>query len=213
MTFEKLDKKRSELLTNHLIKFDGGWVNEGRANKVYEVKRHILEGFRVGLVLPSADYYDLSTLWKLSTTDYIGLIPTNDNSFYEIICGIKGDGILAYPMVGDRYVMRLEEPNMLPTPGDTTYSSWPGLRTHLGCFTEKEIPFDEGLLRIYTVKKQNPPVLRLYNNDLWQNYAKVVLNLGVNRCEIFEVPNPTPEQLAKAHLITHWTNYSTGWGK
>ena len=213
MSFEKLDKPRSELLNGHLVHFDGGFVNEGKANKVYRVVRHIIEGFRVGLVLPSADYYDLSTRWALSSTDYVGLIPKNDDSLYEIISGIKGPGYLMYPMVGDRYAFRLEESNMKPTPDDSTYSSWPGLRRYLGCFTEKEIPFDAGLFRTYTVNKINPPIFRIYNDDQWQNYAKMVMNLAVNRCKIEEIPNPTPEELKKAHKIVHWTNYSSGWGQ
>jgi hypothetical protein len=223
--FKKLDKPQGELLDQHLVRFDDKFVNERVAGMVFSVRRHIMNPFDVGLVIPKSDFYDLSFLWKLSTTDYVGLIPKNKNSLYEIMVTMKGPGFIVYPMVGDRYLFRLEESNMLPKYDDTTYTSWPALRRYLGGFTEKDIPFVEnadlisgdsglkrGLLRVHTVKDINPPILRLYNDDQWENYGKIVLHFDVNRCMIDEVKMPTQEQIDKARLITHWENYSIGWG-
>ena len=105
-----------------------------------------------------------------------------------------------YPMYNNSYYQKLEVTGIYPDTGDRN------LR-YLGFFDELDSPFEAPRLREYTVKDQQPPVLRLYNDHI--NDEPLIIRFIINRCRILETPARTEEirRVARVAKYHEWSFY------
>ena len=113
--------------------------------------------------------------------------------------GLKGLP-LVYPMYNNTFFQKLEVTNVVPDTGDRN------LR-YLGFYDELDSPFEAPHLREHVVKDQQPPVLRLYNDNTLDEV--LIIRFIINRCKLGEVSPPSDDvrrvaRIAKYHAQSNW---------
>ena len=204
MAFELLTTPPSLLREGHIIHFEGDWP-DSKKDKWFRVDRAWQIKFDVARIVASADSQDLR-FEAAAGSDPVGntnlaLIPDKPGTVYELLMGMKGN-LLAYPRYADSFLLSLEKSGVTPSTSDVD------LR-YLGFYDEEDSPFEAPRLREYTVKDQETPVLRLYNDGTIAE--KMVLRFIVNRCKLLQVdPSSVSERerslvrIAKYHTQTVW---------
>jgi len=179
------------LLPRQYVKFTGAdftdFVREGDTFRIERTQQIVYEQT---LILPSSDYTQIDL-------NDIGLYPTNINTLYEILVGLKGGkDILIYPQVpAGKYFARLEESELFPN------FATPQLR-YIGFIDAKTTPVDEPKLRIHTVKDLEPIIFILYNDG--SDYEKLVMKFLINRCRLVRLSAEEAEQIEVYREIQHY---------
>jgi len=186
MALELLTETPRLLQDGHYVAFEGGWpTSTGKDNKWFRVERAQQIKLDIPRIVSSGGSIDLD--FSAPSGGGIGdlnlsLIPTGGDTLYELLIGMKGN-VFMYPMYNNSYFQKLEVTNVAPDTGDRN------LR-YLGFFDENDSPFEAPRLREHVVKDQQPPVLRLYNDQTVDE--PLVVRFIVNRCRL--VPANTPSE-------------------
>lgn len=194
--FELLAVPEELLKENYYVYFTvGRWTSDGKyENRFFQVELTQQIPCERAFIISAGLSFD----FKLEDE---GLIPTNPLTLYEILIGLKGEGILFYPRIPSTdYYLKLEKAGFVPDPADAR------LR-YLGCYVQEDSPYDKPKLRTYTIKDMEPPVIRMYNDA--PNDEKAVLRFIVNRCKLAPVDAETERKLRLKQLpyrvIKHYT--------
>lgn len=208
MAWEQLVEVPAPLREGHILHFVGGWSGLGNSivkdDQWYKVERAQQIKYDVAKAIASASSFDIDFRTPAGggvSDPSISLLPDKADSIYELLMGIKGN-VLVYPMYGNTYYLKLEATSVIPTTTDAR------LR-YLGFWDEDDSPFDKPKLREHVVNGQEPPMLRLYNDQFIDE--RVVLRFIVNRCKIVQVtPANLSEDLRRlARVVKYhgWFNY------
>jgi hypothetical protein len=194
--FELLAIPEELLKENYYIYFTkGAWTTTSEfSDKFFAVQLTQQVPFELAYILDAAGSYDIKF-------EENGLIPTSPITLYEILMGLKGETILAYPRIPSTdYYLKLEQSGYVPDTADET-------KRYLGCYVQEDTPYNQPKLRTYTIKDMEPPVLRLYNHG--PNPEKAVVRFIINRCKLSTVDAETERKLRAKQLpfrvIKHYT--------
>ena len=196
MAVELLTETPRLLQDGHYIAFEGGWPAD-KNNKWFRVERAQQIKLDIPRIVASGSSIDLdfSAPAAGGIADLsISLLPTGGDTLYELLIGMKGN-VFMYPMYNNSYFQKLDVTNVAPDTGDRN------LR-YLGFFDENDSPFEAPRLREHVVKDQQPPVLRLYNDQIVDE--PLVIRFIVNRCKLIPTNAPSEElrrvaRIAKNH--------------
>jgi hypothetical protein len=198
MAVELLTETPRLLQDGHYVVFEGGWpTSTGKDNKWFRVERAQQIKLDIPRIVSSGGSIDLD--FSAPSGGGIGdlnlsLIPTGGDTLYELLIGMKGN-VFMYPMYNNSFFQKLEVTNVAPDTGDRN------LR-YLGFFDENDSPFEAPRLREHVVKDQQPPVLRLYNDQVVDE--PLVIRFIVNRCRLVPASAPSEDlrrvaRIAKYH--------------
>ena len=203
MAIELLSESPALLREGHYIYFDGGWPSATAKNqKYFQVQRTQQIKLDIPRIVSTASSIDLDfsapAAGGISDLN-LSLLPVNGDTLYEFLIGMKGMPFM-YPMYNNSYYQKLEVTGIYPDTGDRN------LR-YLGFFDELDSPFEAPRLREYTVKDQQPPVLRLYNDHI--NDEVLIIRFIINRCRILETQSRTEEirRVARVAKYHEWSFY------
>ena len=203
MAFELLTEVPPLLKEGHFVFFDGGWPSEtGKNQRYYQVERTHQIKLDVPRIVTAGSSIDLD--FAAPSGGGIGdlnlsLLPINPDTLYEMLVGLKGLPFV-YPMYNNSYFQRLEVTNVYPDTGDRN------LR-YLGSYDESDSPFEAPRLREYVVRNQQPPVLRLYNDETLDEV--LIIRFIINRCRLVATTQRSEElrRLARVAKYHSWSNY------
>ena len=184
MAVELLTETPSLLRDGHIVFFVGGWPS-AKDDKWFQVSRSQQIKLDIPRIVAANSSIDLdfSAPAAGGIADLsLSLMPTNGDTLYELLIGLKGLPFV-YPMYNNSYFQKLEVTNVAPDTGDRN------LR-YLGFFDEDDSPFDAPRLVEHVVKDQQPPVLRVYNDQI--SDEALVLRFIINRCRL--VPTQPPQE-------------------
>ena len=201
MAFELLTEVPSLLREGHLVHFRGGWT-EGKDEQWFQIDRAQQIKLDIPRIVTAGSSIDLdfSAPAGGGIADLnLSLLPTSNNTLYELLMGLKGLP-LVYPMYNNTFFQKLEVTNVVPDTGDRN------LR-YLGFYDELDSPFEAPRLREYVIKDQQPPVLRLYNDQVSDEV--LIIRFILNRCRIVPAPQPQEDirrvaRVAKYHDWFKW---------
>ena len=205
MAVELLTEVPSLLREGHFVFFEGGWP-DAKDGKWFQVQRAQQIKLDIPRIVSSGSSIDLDFAAPSNggLTDLnLSLLPTSVNTFYEILIGMKGNPFM-YPMYNNTYFQKLEVTNVYPDTGDRN------LR-YLGFFDEFDSPFEAPRLREHVVKDQQPPVLRLYNDQILDEV--LIIRFIINRCRLVETTFRSPEEIREMRRLGRvvkyhqWFNY------
>ena len=203
MAFELLTETPALLREGHAIFFEGGWpASTAKNQKWFQVERTQQIKLDIPRIVSSGGSIDLdfSAPAGGGITDLnLSLLPTNGDTLYEMLVGLKGL-VSVYPMYNNSYFQKLEVTNVAPDTGDRN------LR-YLGFYDELDSPYESPRLREYVVKNQQPPVLRLYNDQIGDEV--LIMRFIINRCRLVETSARSEEvrrvaRVAKYHAWFGW---------
>lgn len=204
MAIELLSETPSLLKERHVVHFSKGWPEafRGKYFRVVQAPQQIHYEAAYIISAGSGNTFDVDFDKPPAgdvTAVYKSLIPEQPDSLYEILIGLKGLVVL-FPRYNNSYFNQLETSNVVPDPADTR-------RKFLGSFSYRDSPYWSPRLREYTVQKQQPPQLRLFND--MPNEERVVLHFLVNRCRIEAAPDAqlTQQDKERARSLTHHDAY------
>lgn len=180
------------------VRFSEAWPDTHRwaKGKVFEVEQEpLIVPYAASYILPGDDYKDIDLS---NATEGLKLYPENEAVLYETLVGFKPGEYLCHIYIPkDKYVYALGEASMYPDVADAA-------RKYLGAKTHLDSPHTAPLLKLYCIKDMPAFILRLYVlEDV--DYEKVTVTFQVNKTQLREIVNPTPEQLVKALLVRHYT--------
>ena len=176
------------------VKFVGkDFTDEVRAGEMFKITRVQQITYDYAVILPPSD----TTLIDLSEESGIGLYPTNSNSLFEILVGLKGgkEMLLYIQIPAGKYLGRLEKAELYPNPVN------PLLR-YISPITVDDTPYTEPKLRIHTIKDFEPIIFQIYNDG--SDYEKLVFHFLINRCYMERL---TPEEAAKVEKYREILHY------
>lgn len=129
----------------------------------------------------------------------LSLLPVNGDTLYELLVGLKGLPLM-YPMYNNSYYQKLEVTAVNPDTGDRN------LR-YLGFYDESDSPFEAPRLREYVVKDQQPPVLRVYNDQTLDEV--LIIRFIINRCRLVATTQRSEEmrRLGRVAKYHQWSVY------
>ena len=195
MAFELLPEVPSLLREGHFVHFQGGWpaakdeqwFQVDRAQQIkLDIPRIVTAGSSIDLDFSAPAGGGIADL-------NLSLLPTSNNTLYELLMGLKGLP-LVYPMYNNTFFQKLEVTNVVPDTGDRN------LR-YLGFYDELDSPFEAPRLREYVIKDQQPPVLRLYNDQISDEV--LIIRFILNRCRIVPAPQPQGDILRVARVAKY----------
>lgn len=198
MAVELLMETPALLREGHYIFFDGGWP-DAKDQKWFQVQRSHQVKLDIPRIVSTGASIDLdfSAPAGGGLADLnLSLLPTVGDTLYELLIGLKGN-VFVYPMYNNSYFQKLEVTNIVPDTGDRN------LR-YLGFFDESDSPFESPRLREYVVKDQQPPVLRLYNDQIIDE--ALVIRFIINRCRLAQAANP-PEDIRRVARIAKYHDW------
>lgn len=201
MAVEFLTETPSLLREGHYVFFEGGWP-AAKNQKWFQVQRAQQIKLDIPRIVTAGSSIDLD--FSAPAGGGIGdlnlsLLPTNGATLYELLLGMKGLPSL-YPMYNNTYYQKLEVTGILPDTGDRN------LR-YLGSYDALDSPFEAPRLREHVVKDQQPPVLRVYNDQTLDE--PLIIRFIINRCRLAETSQP-PEDLRRVARIAkyhEWFNW------
>ena len=203
MAFELLTEVPSLLREGHFVFFDGGWAPESHKDQQwFQVQRAQQIKLDIPRIVTAGSSIDLDfgapSGGGIGDTN-LSLLPTKSDTLYEMLLGLKGLP-LAYPMYNNSYFQKLEVTNVTPDTSDRN------LR-YLGFYDELDSPFEAPRLREYVVKDQQPPVLRLYNDQTLDEV--LIIRFIINRCRLVATPSRTEEmrRLGRVAKYHEWFVY------
>ena len=201
MAIELLTETPSLLREGHFVRFEGGWP-VAKNDKWFQVQRTQQIKLDIPRIVTAGSSIDLD--FSAPAGGGIGdlnlsLLPTNDNTLYELLLGMKGK-LTVYPMYNNSYYQKLEVTGIVPDTGDRN------LR-YLGSYDALDSPFEAPRLREYVIKDQQPPVLRVYNDQTLDDV--LIIRFIINRCFLAAGTPPTEEirrvaRVAKYHAWFNW---------
>lgn len=204
MAWELLTEVPQLLKEGYVMHFTDQWKKEWE-DKWFKVQiaQQIRYDVSRTLLIGTSDYLDVSFQEPGTGTvsnDKISLRPYSPHTVYEILLGIEGL-CRVYPMYNNDYFQKLEENGVVPKLTDASLA-------HMGFFTSEISPYWAPKLREYTVKDQEPPVLRLWNP--WTVEEKCILHFTVNRCKVLEVNPQTLSEIDKraAREVKYFTKFT-----
>ena len=203
MAVELLTETPSLLKEGHAVFFEGGWPSaSGKDSKWFRVTRAQQLKLDIPRIVSAGSSIDLDFVAPAGggITDLnLSLLPTHDDTLYEMLLGLKGLPFM-YPMYNNSYYQKLEVTNVVPDTGDRN------LR-YLGFYDELDSPFEAPRLREHVVKDQQPPVLRVYNDQIGDEV--LIVRFIINRCRIIETEPPSEPIRRVARVATYhaWYNY------
>lgn len=203
MAIELLTEVQPLLREGHYVFFDGGWSSETRKDRtMFQVQRTQQIKLDIPRIVSAGSSIDLdfSAPSGGGIADLnLSLVPTKPDTLYEMLIGMKGLPFM-YPMYNNSYYQKLEVTAVVPDTGDRN------LR-YLGFFDELDSPFHAPRLREYVVQNQQPPVLRLYNDQTQDEV--LIIRFIINRCKIVATPTQSEESRRVARIAKYheWSNY------
>ena len=201
MAFELLTEVPALLREGHFVFFEGGWPDETHKNQQwYQVQRTQQIKLDIPRIVTAGSSIDLD--FSAPSGGGIGdlnlsLLPTKPDTLYEILLGLKGLPLL-YPMYNNSFYQKLEVTNVTP---DTANAN---LR-YLGFYDELDSSFEAPRLREYVVKDQQPPVLRLYNDQTLDEV--LILRFIINRCKLV-VTRVRSEEIRRVARVAKYHDWS-----
>ena len=201
MAIELLTEVPSLLREGHVVFFEGGWPSGiGKDGKWFKVERTQQIKLDIPRIVSAGSSIDLDFAAPsgggIGDTN-LSLVPTNGATLYEMLLGMKGLPSM-YPMYNNSYYQKLEVTNVTPDTGDRN------LR-YMGFFDELDSPFEAPRLREHVVKDQQPPVLRLYNDNTLDEV--LIIRFIINRCKLAEM-SPPPEEIRRVARIAKYHSWS-----
>ena len=203
MAIELLTEVPSLLREGHFVFFEGGWTDSTKKDqKWFQVQRTQQIKLDIPRIVSAGSSIDLDFAAPsgggIGDTN-LSLLPTSGDTLYEILLGLKGMPFM-YPMYNNMYFQRLEVTNVLPDTGDRN------LR-YLGFYDELDSPFEAPRLREHVIKDQQPPVLRLYNDQILDEV--LIIRFIINRCRLVETPLRSEEMRRLGRVLKYhaWFNY------
>jgi len=175
------------------------------SNKYFRVKRRQEIPYEKTYILDErggeTDSHDID----FSDEDNIGLYPSNINTLYEILIGIKSEtgSAVVYPLAAiNNPFLTLEESGFMSDESDKE-------KRYIG-ITEEDSPEGRETLRYHTVKDLNSVGLRIFNDSPIDD--KIVLSFSVNRCLLEEVKeeNLTKKEKERMRDIEYYTLKARG---
>lgn len=180
------------------VRFSDLWpdTHKWAKGKTFVVTQEpIIVPYGASYVLPGADYKDIDLS---NATAGLKLYPENEGVLYETLLGFKpGDYLCHIYIPKDKYVYALGETSMFPNVADASLK-------YLGAKTPLDSPHTAPLLKLFSIKDMAAYILRLYVLE-GVDFEKCSLAFQINKCQLQEIPNPTPEQLTKALLLRYYT--------
>lgn len=203
MAIELLTETPSLLREGHFVHFEGGWpAATGKNDKWFQVQRTQQIKLDIPRIVTAGSSIDLD--FSAPAGGGIGdlnlsLLPTNGDTLYEMLLGMKGLPTV-YPMYNNSYYQKLEVTGIVPDTGDRN------LR-YLGFYDALDSPFEAPRLREHVIKDQQPPVLRVYNDQTLDEV--LIIRFIINRCFLAAGTPPTEEirrvaRVAKYHAWLNW---------
>ena len=193
--FEQLIDAPLLLRPGHLVHFDNEWPSgTNKQDKWFKVLTQYQIKYDVARNIASGATIDLSfdsVTTGIDNTN-LALLPINPDTLYEILLGFKTSDVMVYPYFANSFVLGLEATNVLPVVADRATRPFRELR-YLGFWEPEDSPYDAPRIREHTVKGQEPPVLRLYNDGGLAD--RIVVRILVNRCTLEETQAPRDQQL------------------
>lgn len=207
MAWELLTETPGLLREGHFLTFVGRWpatATFAKDGMWFRVERAQQIKYDVAKQVAPASSYDIDFRIPagggVSNTS-LSLLPEKAETVYELLLGMKGN-LLVYPLYGNTYYLKLEGTSVIPTTGDAQ------LR-YLGFYDEEDSPFAAPRLREHVIAGQEPPMLRLYNDQFIDE--RIVLRFIVNRIKINEIDpmKLSEEQKRLARVVKYhaWFNY------
>jgi hypothetical protein len=203
VAFELLTEVPSLLKEGHFVFFDGGWPQgTGKDQKWYQVQRAQQIKLDIPRIVTAGSSIDLDFAAPsgggIGDTN-LSLLPTNVDTLYEMLVGLKGLPFV-YPMYNNSYYQKLEVTNVAPDTGDRN------LR-YLGFYDEQDSPFEAPRLREHVVKDQQPPVLRVYNDQTLDEV--LIIRFIINRCRLVLATQRSEEvrRVARVAKYHQWFIY------
>jgi hypothetical protein len=203
MAFELLTEVPSLLREGHFVFFDGTWpAATAKDQKWFQVQRAQQIKLDIPRIVSAGSSIDLDftapTGGGIGDTN-LSLLPTSGDTLYEMLVGLKGLPFV-YPMYNNSYYQKLEVTNVSPDTGDRN------LR-YLGFYDELDSPFDAPRLREHVVKDQQPPVLRVYNDEIFDDV--LIIRFIINRCRIVQIPQRSDDvrRVARVAKYHQWFIY------
>jgi hypothetical protein len=197
MAFELLTETPALLREGHFVFFTGGWPEStGKEQRWYQVERAQQIKLDIPRIVTAGSSIDLDFAAPSGggIADLnLSLLPTGGDTLYEILVGLKGLPFV-YPMYNNSYFQRLEVTNVYPDTGDRN------LR-YLGFFDEADSPFEAPRLREHVVKDQQPPVLRVYNDQTLDE--ALIIRFIINRCRLVLTTQRSEEVRRLARVVKH----------
>jgi len=180
------------------VRFSKEWpdTHKWAKGKVFEVTNEpIIVNYAESYVLPGSDYKDIELS---NSTAGKKLYPENESILYQIAVGFKkGDYVTHIYIPKDRYVYSLGYSSMYP---DITDAS----KLYLGAKTSVESSPEYPLINFYIIKDMPAFYLRFYVLG-GVDYEKCTTQFYINKCELKEITEPTPDQTEKALLLRYYT--------
>lgn len=200
-----LHRTTTEVRPQDLLLARGSWVQFTEAwpethawakGKLFTVKEEpVIVPYAASRIFPGADYGDLDLS---NATGGLKLYPEDEGILYEVAVGFKPGHYLCHIYVPkDRYVYSLAEAGMFPDVADP-------LRKYLGAKTPADSPHDAPLLKLYAIKDMPAFILRLYVLE-GVDYEKATVSFQINKCQLEQIKEPTPEQKERALRIKYYT--------
>lgn len=180
------------------VRFSEQWPDTYKwaKGKVFEVEQEpIIVPYQASYILPGGDYRDVDLS---NATAGLKLYPEMEGVLYEALVGFKPGEYLCHIYVPkDKYVYALGEATMWPDVTDP-------LRKYLGAKSWLDSPHTAPLLKLYFIKDMPAFIFRLLTLE-GVDFEKVTVTFQINKCQLREIPTPTPEQVEKALLIRWYT--------
>ena len=186
------------------IKFLGDWPAQGDTlnGRWFKVDLAQQVKFDVNRIIPTGSSIDLDFSKPAGggfSETQLSLLPERQGNVFELLLGFKGLP-LVYPQYNNTFFLKLESTQVIPTLTNER-------GRYLGFWDEDDSPFDAPRLREYTVKDQEPPVLRIYNDMVDDD--RIVLRFIVNRLKLVEVTLPSDDiqrvaRVAKYHTLVNY---------
>lgn len=190
------------LMENSWVKFTKAWPDtyawvktaDKMEGKVFKVTQAILVPTPYSYILPGDDYKKLDLS---NATAGLKLYPADEGVLYEIALGLKpGEYIIHIYIPTGKYVFALADPTMAPDVDEDDYR-------YVGARRPEDSPDTCPLLKLYAIKDMAAFQLLDYVEGV--DFDKTSIIFFVNKCQLEEIPFPTPEQKERALTIRYYT--------
>ncbi len=180
------------------VRFTDHWpdTHKWARNKTFMVQHEpIIVPYENSYILPGSDYKDVDLS---NSTNGLKLYPDNEGVLYQIAIGFKkGDYVNHIYVPSGKYIYSLGYATMYP---DVSSAA----NLYLGAKTSTESSPEYPLLHIYAIKDMAAFILRHYVLG-GVDFENCSVKFYINKCELQEMTNPTPDQKEKALLMRYYT--------
>jgi len=161
------------LVQDDRVEFSPSWPSEiEQSGKYYRVHKQQVVNFDKFWIIDSDNTYDFRI------DEDTGLLPTEENTLYQVLISIKGNVMLFPQWPEGKYVNQLQKVGYRPFPSKVD-------KRYLGGYDSTDSPYGDPHLVEFLVKGMNPIVYRFYNDSIVPE--KVVVRFKINKIKLKEI--------------------------